>query len=81
MKNYIIVLKEKLNIIKNYAVKTQSIFIKMINILSFIVEYLRKNDRMTDVNVVKMIKDEWIVSDMKNEKILMKCKNKNKQIK
>ncbi len=58
MKNYIIVLKEKLNIIKNYAVKTQSIFIKMINILSFIVEYLRKNDRMTDVNVVKMIKDE-----------------------
>jgi len=58
VKNYIIVLKEKLNIIKNYAVKTQSIFIKMINILSFIVEYLRKNDRMTDVNVVKMIKDE-----------------------
>jgi len=26
----------------------------MINILSFIVEYLRKNDRMTDADMIKM---------------------------
>ncbi len=58
MKNYIIVLKEKLSIIKNYAVKTQNIFAKIINILDFIVEYLRKNDRTVDADVIKMIKDE-----------------------
>jgi len=51
-------LKEKLSIIKNYAAETQSIFVKIINILSFIVEYLRKNDRTADVDVIKMIKDE-----------------------
>ncbi len=37
VKNHIIILKEKLNIIENYAVKTLSIFVKMINILGFIV--------------------------------------------
>ncbi len=58
MKNCIIILKEKLSIIKNYAAETQSIFVKIINILSFIVEYLRKNDRTADVDVIKMIKDE-----------------------
>jgi len=58
VKNCIIVLKEKLSIIKNYAVRTQSILVKMINILSFIVEYLRENSRMTDVNAVKMMKDK-----------------------
>ena len=30
----------------------------MINILNFIVEYLKENDRMTEVNVIKMMKDE-----------------------
>jgi len=58
VKNCIIILKEKLSIIKNYAAETQSIFVKIINILSFIVEYLRKNDRTADVDVIKMIKDE-----------------------
>ena len=58
MKNYIIILKEKLNIVENYLVRTQSTFIEMINILDFIIKYLRKNDRMTDVEVIEMIKDE-----------------------
>ena len=58
MKNYIIVLKEKLSIIKNYTVRTQSILIKIINILDFIVEYLRKNDRTIDSEMIKMMKDE-----------------------
>ncbi len=58
MKNYIIVLKEKLSIIKNYTVRTQSILIKIINILDFIVEYLRKNDRTIDAEMIKMMKDE-----------------------
>jgi len=31
---------------------------KMINILSFIVEYLRKNDRTVDAEMIKMIEDE-----------------------
>ncbi len=30
----------------------------MINILSFIVKYLKKNDRTADANVVKMMKDK-----------------------
>jgi len=58
VKNYIIILKKKLNIIKNYAVKTQSTLMKMINILDFIVEYLRKNDRITDAEMIKMTKDK-----------------------
>ncbi len=58
MKNHIIILKEKLNIVENYLVRTQSTFIEMINILDFIIKYLRKNDRMTDVEVIEMIKDE-----------------------
>jgi len=58
VKNCIIVLKEKLSIIKDYAVRTQSIFMKMINILSFIIDYLRENDRTADADIIKMIKDE-----------------------
>jgi len=58
VKNCIIVLKEKLSIIKNYAVRTQSILMKIIDILDFIVEYLRKHDRMTDAEMIKMMKDE-----------------------
>ncbi len=57
VKNYIIILKEKLSTVENYAMKTQSILAEMINILSFIVEYLRENDRMTDAEMIKMIKD------------------------
>ncbi len=76
VKNHIIILKEKLSIIKNYAVRTQSIFVKIINILDFIVEYLRKNDRTVDADVIEIVKDRWIVLNMKNERILMKCKNK-----
>ncbi len=81
VKNCIIILKEKLNILKNYAAETQSTFVEMINILDFIIEYLRKNDRITDVKMIKMIKDEWIALNMKNERILVKCKNKNKEMK
>jgi len=81
VKNCIIILKEKLSIIKNHIMKTQSILVKMINILNFIVEYLRKNDRMTDADMIKMMKDKWIMLNMKNKRILMKCKNKNKQMK
>jgi len=58
VKNYIIILKEKLSIIENYTVRIQSIFVKMINISDFIIEYLRKNDRMTDVDMIEMIEDE-----------------------
>jgi len=58
VKNCILILKGKLSTLKNYAVRTQSIFAEMINILSFIVEYLRKNDRTTDTKMIKMIKDE-----------------------
>jgi len=58
VKNCIIILKEKLNILKNYAAETQSTFVEIINILDFIIEYLRKNDRITDVKMIKMIKDE-----------------------
>ena len=57
VKNCIIVLKEKLNIIENYAARIQSILVKMINILGFIVEYLRKNDRMIDAEMIKIMKD------------------------
>ncbi len=77
VKNCIIILKKKLSIIKNYAARTQSTFAEMINILSFIIKYLRKNDRMADADVVEVIEDEWIMLNMKNERILMKCKNKN----
>ncbi len=31
---------------------------KMIDILDFIVEYLRENDRMTDAEMIKTVKDE-----------------------
>ncbi len=31
---------------------------KIIDILDFIVEYLRENNRMTDAEMIKMIKDE-----------------------
>jgi len=58
VKNYIIILKEKLSIIENYTVRIQSIFVKMINISDFIIEYLRKNDRITDVDMIEMIEDE-----------------------
>jgi len=58
VKNCIIILKEKLSIIENYAVRTQSILMKIIDILSFIVEYLRENSRMADAEMIKMIKDE-----------------------
>ncbi len=58
MKNHIIVLKEKLSIVKNYAVRIQSIFVKMINISDFIVEYLRKNDRTADTEMIEMTEDE-----------------------
>jgi len=51
-------LKEKLSIVKNYAAETQSILMKIIDILDFIVEYLRENNRMTDAEMIKMIKDE-----------------------
>jgi len=58
VKNCIIILKEKLSIIENYAVRTQSILMKIIDILSFIVEYLRENSRMVDAEMIKMMKDE-----------------------
>jgi len=58
VKNHIIVLKEKLSIVKNYAVRIQSIFVKMINISDFIVEYLRKNDRTADTEMIEMTEDE-----------------------
>ncbi len=81
VKNHIIILKEKLSTVENYTIKTQSILAEMINILSFIVEYLRENDRMTDAEMIKMIKDRWIALNMKNERILMKCKSNNEQMK
>jgi len=58
VKNCIIILKEKLSIIENYAVRIQSTLMKMIDILDFIVEYLRENDRTTDAEMIKMMKDE-----------------------
>jgi len=58
VKNHIIILKEKLSIIENYATGTQSILMKMINILSFIVEYLRENGRTADAEVIDVAKDE-----------------------
>jgi len=51
-------LKKKLNIIEDYAVRIQSTLMKMINISGFIVEYLRKNGRTADAEVIKMMKDE-----------------------
>jgi len=44
--------------VENYVTGTQSILMKMINILSFIVKYLRKNDRTADAEVVKTAEDE-----------------------
>ncbi len=58
MKNYIIILKEKLSTIKNYAAEIQSILIEMIDILDFIIEYLRENDRTIDAEMIKIIEDE-----------------------
>ena len=57
VKNCIIVLKEKLSNIKNYAVRIQNTFVEMINILNFIIEYLKENDRTADAEMIKMIKD------------------------
>jgi len=58
VKDCIIILKEKMSTVENYVTGTQSILMKMINILSFIVEYLRKNDRTVDAEVVKTAEDE-----------------------
>ena len=58
VKNCIIILKKKLSIIKNYAARTQSTFAEMINILDFIIEYLRENDRTADAEMIKIIKDK-----------------------
>ena len=58
VKNCIIILKEKLNIIENYAVRIQSILAEMIDILDFIIEYLKKNDRMTDAEMIKVTENE-----------------------
>jgi len=58
VKNCIVILKEKLSILKNYVVKTQSTFVKMIDISDFIVEYLRKNNRTIDAEMIKMTEDE-----------------------
>jgi len=58
VKNCIIVLKKKLSIIENYAMRTQSILMKMINILDFIVEYLRKNGRTADAEMIEVVKDK-----------------------
>jgi len=58
VKNCIIVLKKKLSIIENYAMRTQGILMKMINILGFIVEYLRKNGRTADAEMIKVVKDK-----------------------
>jgi len=48
VKNYIIVLKEKLSIVENYAAGIQSTLMKIINISDFIVKYLRENSRTVD---------------------------------
>jgi len=58
VKNYIIVLKEKLSTVENYAAETQSTLMKIIDISGFIVEYLRKNGRTADAEVIKMVKDK-----------------------
>ncbi len=58
VKNHIIVLKEKLSIIEDYAARIQSTLVEIINISSFIVKYLRKNDRMTDVDMIEVMKDK-----------------------
>jgi len=58
VKSYIIILKEKLSIIKNYAAEIQSIFAEIIDISDFIVQYLRKNDRTADADVIKMMKNK-----------------------
>ncbi len=58
VKNHIVVLKGKLSTIKNYAVRTQSTLAEMIDILGFIIEYLKKNDRTADAEMIKMTKNE-----------------------
>ena len=58
MKNHIIILKEKLSTVENYAAGIKSILAEMIDISGFIVEYLRKNGRTADAEVIKMMKDE-----------------------
>ena len=81
VKNHIIILKEKLSTVENYAAGIKSILAEMIDILGFIVEYLRKNDRTADTETVKMTKNEWIALNVKNERILVKCKDKNEEMK
>jgi len=39
-------------------VRTQSILTKIIDILDFIIEYLRENSRTADAEIIKMMKDE-----------------------
>ena len=58
MKNCIIILKEKLSIVEDYAVRIQSILVKMIDISGFIVEYLRENGRMTDAEMIEVTENE-----------------------
>jgi len=58
VKNCIIILKEKLSIVENYAVGIQSILVKMIDISGFIVEYLRENGRMTDAEMIEVTENE-----------------------
>ncbi len=81
VKNCIIILKEKLSIVEDYAVRIQSILVKMIDISGFIVEYLRENGRMTDAEMIEVTENEWIALNVKNERILVKCKGKNEEIK
>jgi len=58
VKNCIIILKEKLSIVEDYAVGIQSILVKMIDISGFIVEYLRENGRMTDAEMIEVTENE-----------------------
>ena len=58
VKNCIIILKEKLSIVEDYAVRIQSILVKMIDISGFIVEYLRENGRMTDAEMIEVTENE-----------------------
>jgi len=51
-------LKEKLSIVEDYAVRIQSILVKMIDISGFIVEYLRENGRMTDAEMIEVTENE-----------------------
>ena len=57
VKNHIIILKGKLSIIKNYTAGIQSILAEIINISDFIVEYLRKNNRTADAEMIEVTED------------------------